>query len=112
MHWAKGPAKKSQNCPQSTPKRPQEEPKRVKEAIPNDKTTREPNQDDPKTVLGPGAPKNGRKGVQEDQKIEPKLEDEKRRERAEKRGKEKRRAEQSREEKTGEEKRRKETKKE
>ena len=43
--------KKHQNDPQSAQKRPQDEPKTTKKAIPNDKTTREPNQDDFKTVL-------------------------------------------------------------
>ena len=43
--------KKHQNDPRSAQKRPQEEPKTTKKAIPNDKTTREPNQDDFKTVL-------------------------------------------------------------
>ena len=43
--------KKHQTDLQSAQKRPQEEPKTTKKAIPNDKTTREPNQDDFKTVL-------------------------------------------------------------
>ena len=48
--------KKHQNDPRSAQKRPQEEPKTTKKAIPNDKTTREPNQDDLGTVLDrPGA---------------------------------------------------------
>ena len=45
--------KKPQNDPRSTPKRPHEDPKRAKKAIPNHKTTREPSQVDPKTVLDP-----------------------------------------------------------
>ena len=48
--------KMAKNRPRNAPKRPQEEPKKVKKAIPNRKTTKEPNQDDPKTVLDrPGA---------------------------------------------------------
>ena len=43
--------KMAKNRPRNAPKRPQEEPKKVKKAIPNRKTTKEPNQDDPKTVL-------------------------------------------------------------
>ena len=43
--------KTAQNRAKSTPRRPQEEPTRVKKANPNRKTTKEPNQDDPKTVL-------------------------------------------------------------
>ena len=45
--------KKHQNDPRSAPKRPRQEPKTTKKAIPNDKTTREPSQDDFKTVLDP-----------------------------------------------------------
>ena len=43
--------KSTKTTPRNTPKRRQNEPKRAKEAIPNDKTTREPNQDDFRTVL-------------------------------------------------------------
>ena len=43
--------KKHTNDHRTAQKRPQEEPKTTKKAIPNDKTTREPNQDDFKTVL-------------------------------------------------------------
>ena len=43
--------KMAQNDPKSIPKRPQEAPKRAKKAIPNRKTKKGPNQDDPKTVL-------------------------------------------------------------
>ena len=46
-------SKKHQNGPRSTPKRTQNERKRTKKAIPNDKTTREPNQHDFWTVLDP-----------------------------------------------------------
>ena len=45
--------KKHQNDPRNTQKRPQNEPKRAKAAISNHKATREPNQDDFKTVLDP-----------------------------------------------------------
>ena len=41
----------AKNRPRNAPKRPQEEPKKVKKAIPNRKTKKEPNQVDPKTVL-------------------------------------------------------------
>ena len=41
----------AQNDPKSTRKRLQEAPKRLKKAIPNRKTKKGPNQDDPKTVL-------------------------------------------------------------
>ena len=48
--------KKHQNDPRSAQKRPQEEPKTTKKAIPNDKTKKGPNQDDLGTVLDrPGA---------------------------------------------------------
>ena len=43
--------KKHQNDPRSAQKRPQEEPKTTKKAIPNDKTKKGPNQDDLGTVL-------------------------------------------------------------
>ena len=43
--------KKHQNDPRSAKKRPQEEPKTTKKAIPNDKTKTGPNQDDLGTVL-------------------------------------------------------------
>ena len=43
--------KKHQNDPRSGQKRPQNDPKTTKKAIPNDKTKKGPNQDDPKTVL-------------------------------------------------------------
>ena len=45
--------KKHQNDPRSAQKRPQEEPKTTKKAIPNDKTKKGPNQDDLGTVLDP-----------------------------------------------------------
>ena len=45
--------KKHKHDPRTSQKRPQEEPKTTKKAIPNDKTTRELNQDDFKTVLDP-----------------------------------------------------------
>ena len=45
--------KKHQNGPRSAQKRPPKNLKTTKKAIPNDKTTREPNQDDFKTVLEP-----------------------------------------------------------
>ena len=45
--------KKHQTDPQSAQKRPQEEPKTTKKAIPNDKTKKGPNQDDLGTVLDP-----------------------------------------------------------
>ena len=49
-------AGEAQNGARSGPKRPQEELKKVKKANPNDKTKKEPNQVDPKTVLDhPGA---------------------------------------------------------
>ena len=67
--------KKHQNDPRSAQKRPQEEPKTTKKAIPNDKTTREPNQDDFKTVLdaqGPSKPEFGALGGQIGTKTEPK----------------------------------------
>ena len=41
----------AQNGTRSGPKPPQEEVKKVKKANPNDKTKKEPNQVDPKTVL-------------------------------------------------------------
>ena len=48
--------KKHQNDPRSGQKRPQEEPKTTKKAIPNDKTKKGPNQDDLWSVLDrPGA---------------------------------------------------------
>ena len=48
--------KKHQNDPRSAQKRPQEEPKTTKKAIPNDKAKKGPNQDDLGTVLDrPGA---------------------------------------------------------
>ena len=50
---AENEAKMSQNGARSGPKRPQEELKKVKKANPNVKTKKEPNQDDPKTVLDP-----------------------------------------------------------
>ena len=43
--------KKHQNDPRSAQKRPQEEPKTIKKAIPNDKTKKGPNQDDLGTIL-------------------------------------------------------------
>ena len=49
--------------PQEHPKRSQEEPKRSKKANPNHKTTREPNQDDFKTVLDPQGPSKPQFGV-------------------------------------------------
>ena len=45
--------KKHKNDPRTGPKRPQVEPKTTKKAITNDRTTREPNQDDFNTVLDP-----------------------------------------------------------
>ena len=46
----------TQNDPKNTRKLLQEAPKRLKKAIPNRKTKKGPNQDDPKTVLDrPGA---------------------------------------------------------
>ena len=41
----------AQNEAKDAPKRPQEAPRRTKEAIPNGKTKKGPNQDDSKTVL-------------------------------------------------------------
>ena len=72
--------KMAQNSPRSAPKRPQEEPKRDKKANPNHKTKKEPNQDDPKTVLDPpgaGFPKihalqEAHLGGQNDTQINPK----------------------------------------
>ena len=43
--------KKAKNSPRSAPKRHQQKPKTAKKANPNRKTKKEPNQDDPKTVL-------------------------------------------------------------
>ena len=43
----------AQNEPKDAPKRLQEAPKRPKKVIPNRKTKKGPNQDDPKTVLDP-----------------------------------------------------------
>ena len=45
--------KKHQTDPQSAQKRPQNDPKTTKKAIPNDKTKKGPNQDDLGTVLDP-----------------------------------------------------------
>ena len=88
-------SKKHQNDPRSTQKRPQNEPKREQKAIPNDKTTREPNQDDFKTVLdrlhGPdhkfarapgepfGTPKRHQNRSQNDQKSKRKIKSQKNR---------------------------------
>ena len=44
-------AEEAQNGARSGPKPPQDEPKKVKKANPNDKTKKEPNQVDPKIVL-------------------------------------------------------------
>ena len=43
--------KMAHNSPRSVPKRSQEELKRDKKAIPNRKTKKVPNQDDPQTVV-------------------------------------------------------------
>ena len=72
--------KKHQNDPRSAQKRPQEEPKTTKKAIPNDKTKKGPNQDDLGTVLDPqpadsrsiGAPPGAHLGGQNGTKIDPK----------------------------------------
>ena len=50
---AQNEPKKAQNGARSDPRRPQEELRRAKKANPNRKTKKEPNQDDPKTVLDP-----------------------------------------------------------
>ena len=47
----KNDPQRPQNDPKSPPKRAQEEAKRATKANPNGKTKKEPNQDDPKTVL-------------------------------------------------------------
>ena len=81
--------KMTQNEARGAPKRPQEAPKRLKKANPNRKTTKEPNQDDPKTVLDrpradyhqfsrpPGAPcgspKRHQHRLQNDQKSKRKI---------------------------------------
>ena len=73
-------SKKHENDPRSGQKRPQEEPKTIKKAIPNDKTKKEPNQDDLKTVLDPprvdlpseAAPPRCHLGGQNATKIDPK----------------------------------------
>ena len=69
-----------QNDPRSGQKRPQDEPKTTKKAIPNDKTKKGPNQDDLRTVLDPpradshsiGAPPGAHLGGQNGTKINPK----------------------------------------
>ena len=84
--------KKHQNDFRSGQKRPQDEPKTTKKAIPNDKTKKGPNQDDLGTVLDPqpadqhssaqfartpGEAKTAPKSIPKRSKIEAKNQDEK-----------------------------------